>query len=362
MKVGVMILAAAFYNEWMRKLLNLPPQASSIAEGVDNLLFFVIAVTTLVSIGFALVALVLWAVYRNKGKGTVGQVVHPGIMFEVVAISGPLFFFLLWFFIGFRQYVEMESPPDDAMEVYVMGKKWMWKFAYPDGPNAVGTLHVPVGRPVKLLMTSRDVIHSFFIPAFRMKKDIVPGRYSELWFTATEPGSYEVFCAEYCGTGHSMMRGEVVAMKADEFDQWLAQQRNGFASRQQDSAVSTEEAPRTEANMVLQGQRLAGEKGCFKCHSVDGQPHIGPTWLGLYHRHEHLSTGETINVDEPYITESMMDPTAKLVAGYGPVMPTYMGKLTAPETAAIVEFIKSLRNPELQAQPSEPPTYEPSRR
>jgi cytochrome c oxidase subunit 2 len=291
----------------------------------------------------------------------VGQAVHPGLVFEVLAISGPLFFFLLWFFIGFKQYVKMESPPNDAMEVYVMGKKWMWKFAYPDGPNSVGVLRVPVGRPVKLLMTSRDVIHSFFVPAFRVKKDVIPGRYTELWFTATEPGSYEIFCAEYCGTGHSMMRGEVVAMPPAEFDQWLAQQRNNALPRQQDSYQSAEEPARIAANMVLQGQRMAGEKGCLKCHSVDGSPHIGPTWMGMYGRREHLSTGETITIDEAYITESMMDPTAKLVAGYGPVMPTYMGKLAAPETAAIVEYIKSLRDPQLQAQPSEGPAYEPGR-
>lgn len=357
-----MMLAAAFYNDWMRKILNLPPQASSIAEEVDQLHFFVIAMTTLVSIGITAAAIFLFARYKYRGRRMVGQEVKVGLLFEIVAITGPLFFFLLWFFIGFRQYVKMESPPDDAMEVYVMGKKWMWKFAYPDGPNAIGVLRVPVGRPVKLLMTSRDVIHSFFIPAFRIKKDVLPGRYSELWFTATTPGSYEVFCAEYCGTGHSMMRAEVVAMKPDDFDQWLAQQRQGFIARQQDSYQSAQEPPRTEANMVLQGQRLAGEKGCLKCHSVDGSAHIGPTWLGMYHRREHLSTGETINVDEAYIMESMMDPGAKLVAGFGPVMPTYLGKLTAPEASAIVEYIKSLRDPQLQAQPSEGPVYEPGRR
>jgi cytochrome c oxidase subunit II len=357
-----MIQAAAFYNDWMRKALNLPPQASTIAEKVDQLHFFVITVSTLAAVGIGLAAVFLFAKYRYRGKRMIGQEVQPGIWFELVCVAGPLAFFLLWFFIGFKQYIEICTVPDDAMEVYVMGKKWMWKFAYPDGPNAVGVLRVPVGRPVKLLMTSRDVIHSFFIPAFRLKKDVVPGRYSELWFTATIPGSYEVFCAEYCGTGHSMMRAEVVAMKPDEFDQWLAAQRNASIARQQDSYQSAQEPPRTEANMVLQGQRLAGEKGCLKCHSVDGSPHIAPTWLGMYHRREQLSTGETIRIDEAYITESMMDPTAKLVAGYGPVMPTFMGKLTAPESAAIVEYIKSLRDPQLQAQPSEGPIYEPGRR
>lgn len=358
-----MILAdAPFYNDFARRALNLPPQASSMAQDIDNLHFFVIAVSFGVAVAIALAALLLFAKYKHRGTSMVGQEVKAGIMFEVLSISGPLFFFLLWFFIGFKQYVQISNVPDDAMEVYVMGKKWMWKFAYPDGPNAIGVLRVPVGRPVKLLITSRDVIHDFYVPAFRLKKDAVPGRYTQLWFTATEPGSYEVFCAEYCGTGHSMMRAEVIAMKPDEFDQWLAAQRNASIAKQQDSYQSSEEPPRTEANMVLQGQRLAGEKGCLKCHSVDGSPHIGPTWLGMYHRQEHLATGETINIDEAYMTESMMDPTAKLVAGYGPIMPTYMGKLAAPESAAIVEYIKSLRDPALQAQPSEAPVYEPGRR
>jgi len=357
-----MIFAAAFYNDWMRRILDLPDQASSIAPEVDQLHYFVIAVTMLGAIGLTIATIYFFAKYRYRGKQMIGQEYKPGPMFEVVAVSGPLAFFLLWFFIGFHQYVEISSVPDDAMEVYVMGKKWMWKFAYPDGPNAVGVLRVPVGRPVKLLMTSRDVIHSFFVPAFRLKKDVIPGRYSELWFTATKPGSYQVFCAEYCGTGHSMMRAEVVAMPQAEFDTWMAQQRNSPIPSQQDSYQSKNEPQRGQANMVVQGERLAGEKGCLKCHSVDGSAHIGPTWLGLYHRAERLSTGETQLVDEPYITDSMMNPTAKLVAGYGPVMPTYMGKLTAPESAAIVEYIKSLRDPQLQAQPSEGPAYEPGRR
>jgi cytochrome c oxidase subunit 2 len=344
--------------------LHLPPQASSIAFEVDNLHYFIAVVTGVVALALAIITTALFVRYKYRGKKQIGEHYDPGLNFEVAIISAPMFFFLLWFGMGFKTYVKMESTPANAMEVYVMGKKWMWKFAYPEGPNSVGVLRIPVGRPVKLLMTSRDVIHDVFIPAFRLKKDVLPGRYTEMWFTATEPGTYELFCAEYCGTGHSMMRGSVIAMKPDEFDAWLQAQKNvtGAVANAQDTADSPDEKPRVEASMVLNGQRIAGEKGCLKCHSVDGTPHIGPTWLGLYHRKEKLSTGEIQDVDEAYLTDSMMDPNAKLVAGYQPVMPTFQGRLAAPDSAAIVEYIKSLRAPELQAQPSEGPSYEPSRR
>lgn len=353
---------APFYNDWMRQLLHMPVQASTVAHEVDELHYFVFAVTMVVALGIAAASALLFALYSGRRRpNAIGEHSHAGWQFEVAIISGPFVMFLLWFFVGFRQYVDISTTPADAMEIYVTGKKWMWKFAYPEGPNSIGVIRVPVGRPVKLLMTSLDVLHDFYVPAFRVKKDVLPGRYTEMWFEATMPGTFEVFCAEYCGTGHSMMRAEVVAMKPEEFDQWLNEQRQGIA-RQQDQAAGKNEPQRVEANMVVQGQRVAGEQGCLKCHSVDGTAHIGPTWLGMYKRREHLTTGETVLVDEQYITESMMDPNSRLVAGYAPVMPTYMAKLTAPETAAIVEYIKSLRDSELQAQPSEGPVYEPGRR
>jgi len=233
----------------------------------------------------------------------------------------------------------------------------MWKFAYPGGPNAIDTLRVPAGRPVRLLITSRDVIHSFFVPALRIKQDALPGRYTQTWFNATQPGRYEIFCAEYCGLSHSSMLGELVVMPAAEFDQWLSDQRRGI-SVAQDSGPGGGAPVRPASNLVEEGRRVASEQGCLKCHTVDGTRHIGPTWTDLFGRDEKLATGKSVHADESYLTKSMMDPSADIVAGYQNVMPTYQGKLSPPDAAAIVEFIKSLRTSAVGSGPSEPPAYE----
>jgi len=246
------------------------------------------------------------------------------------------------------------------MDVYVQGKKWMWKFAYPGGPNAVNVLRVPSGRPVRLLMTSRDVIHSFFVPEFRVKQDVLPGRYSQIWFNATTPGRYQILCAEYCGAGHSVMRGEVIVLKPEEYEDWVSAQHRGLATKQDGPPTALDFAPPL-GNLVDQGRRLATEQGCVKCHSVDGSQHIGPSWLDLYGRHEKLTDGRIITVDEGYITESMMDPFAKIVDGFKPVMPSFANKLAGPEVAAIVEYIKSLQSDAVRTGPSEGPAYAPIR-
>ena len=233
------------------------------------------------------------------------------------------------------------------------------KFAYPDGPNAIGTLHVPANRPVRLLMTSRDVIHSFYVPDFRIKMDVLPGRYTETWFEATKAGRYQVLCAEYCGTWHSQMWGEVVVMPPTEFDEWMVQQKTGLTERVDSGG---DDGANFHGTLVEYGKRVAMAQGCLKCHSLTGEPHIGPTWLDLYRRRETLETGETLIADEGYLTDSMIDPRAKIVKGYKPVMPTYRGRLTAPEAAALVEFIKSLRSPNLENVPSKEAVYEPARR
>jgi cytochrome c oxidase subunit 2 len=219
---------------------------------------------------------------------------------------------------------------------------------------------VPVGRPVRLLMTSRDVIHSFYVPAFRVKRDVLPGRYSELWFQAVAPGRYELLCAEYCGTGHSYMRGEIVALAPEAFDRWMADQTRGREAVADVSQTALGVERGSPGNLQRTGERVAAERGCLKCHSLDGTAHIGPTWRGLYGRTEPLVGGTSVVVDEPYMTESMMEPTAKVVMGFQPVMPSYQGRLSPPEVAAILEFIKSLRDPQLEARPSQGPVYGPN--
>ncbi len=342
---------------FVHRLLFLPPQASSIAKAVDHLHYFIIGTTMFGSVGVALVALYLFVRWRRRSEDQRSYRVEPSKTFEVLVIGGPLSLFLLWFVLGFRGYVKLYTPPPGAMDVYVTAKQWMWKFSYPDGPNAIDVLRVPENRPVRLLMTSRDVIHSFFVPDFRVKQDVLPGRYTQTWFEAVELGRHQILCAEYCGLGHSMMRAWVDVVPPDRYDAWLADQRRGLASRQDmGGPVGTPEAG---TSLAREGVRVAERAGCFKCHSIDGSAHIGPTWLGLYHRTEVMTDGRRIYVDEAYLTKSMMDPMADIVAGFEPVMPTFQGKLDAPETAALVELIKSLQSRELQRHPAAPPAYGP---
>ncbi|ACG72087.1 cytochrome c oxidase, subunit II [Anaeromyxobacter sp. K] len=344
-------------NDLLRRMLFLPDQASDYARQVDGLHYFVIITTMLAAAGVFATAIYFFVRYRRRADTDVTPRVEPKAIHEVIFVGLPLAFFLVWFAIGFPQFAKLQTPPKDAMDVYVQGKKWMWKFAYPGGPNSVDVLRVPAGRPVRLLITSRDVIHSFYVPALRVKQDALPGRYTQTWFNADRPGRYEIFCAEYCGLAHSGMIGELVVMPAEEFDQWLATQGRGVAGSQDGTPVPGEPV-RPASNVIEEGRRLASEQGCLKCHSVDGTRHIGPTWVDLYERNEKLQSGKSVQADEGYLTKSMMDPAADIVAGYQNVMPTYQGKLAPPEAAAIVEFIKSLKTPAVQSGPSEGPVYE----
>lgn len=344
-------------DDLMRRLLWLPDARSTFAVPVDRLHFFVITVTMIASTITGLLAFVFFFKYRERRPRQSTPVVVPSVKFELVVIGVPLFFFLLWFVQGFKDYVWYTTPPKNAQDVYVMAKKWMWKFSYGgDGPNAIGTLHVPANRPVRLLMTSRDVIHSFFVPDFRIKQDVLPGRYTETWFEATKPGRYQILCSQYCGTWHSQMWGEIVVMPGPEYDQWMIEQKRGLSQR-----VDTggDDGPSFHGSLVEYGKKIAMAQGCVKCHSLDGEPHIGPTWLDLYGKREVLDNGETVLVDEAYLTDSMIDPRGKIVKGFKPVMPTYKGRLAAPEAAALVEFIKSLRTQNLETVPSKEAIYEP---
>jgi cytochrome c oxidase subunit II len=345
-------------NDLMRRLLFLPEQATLYSVKADHLHFFVISTTLIASTAVGLTSLFFFVRYRRRSEHQKTPRISPTVAIEALFIGVPLSFFLVWFFIGFHDYVEQTTPPANALDVYVMAKQWMWKFSYPDGPNGLDALHVPAGRPIRLLITSRDVVHSFYVPAFRLKKDAVPGRYQEIWFQATQPGHYQVLCAEYCGMNHSAMRAEVHVLPPQEFDAWLQSERRGLASRQDDAPVGDHHAV-DGSDITARGKQAALDYGCAKCHSVDGSPHIGPTWLDLYMRREQLTDGRTIIADEGYLTESMMDPRAKIVAGFNPVMPTFQGRLDNADAAALVEYIKSLRSDRAHRITSEAPRYEP---
>lgn len=342
-------------NEILRKLLFLPPQGSTIAREIDGLHYFVILVTMAGAAAVTLVGGYFLSRYRRGHYGAgeeeeyaasaLSQPSRIPLQLEMGVIAGLLALFLLWWFIGFRQFIKLRVPPEDSQEVYVVAKKWMWTFAYPEGGGSIGVLYVPADRPVKLVMTSRDVIHSFFVPDFRIKQDVVPGRYTTAWFQAAYPGRFDILCAEYCGAGHSTMRGQVVALSAEDYARWLegAGDADPAAASYDPPAVVGQEAPPQPLAMAVMGQRKAAEHGCLRCHSIDGSRHIGPTWAGMYGHEVRLSDGSTVVADEAYLTESMMDPGRRLHEGFANLMPVYLGLVPPGDTAAIVEYIKSLR-------------------
>jgi cytochrome c oxidase subunit 2 len=352
-------------NEILRRFLFLPPQASTIAYDLDLLHYFVILTTMA---GATLVTLIGgYFVIRYRRRSADVRAANPDAMarphpiYEVGALVTLMVLFLTWWVIGLGQFMRIRVAPPGAMSIYVTAKQWMWKFGYPEGARSISTLVVPTGRPVKLVMTSRDVIHSFFVPDFRVKEDVIPGRYTTLWFEVKAPGTYPILCSQYCGAGHSMMRGEVVALSPEDYARWLGGDLPVPGTRARDSALrATDSAlpappgetpslglyPREEprdVSMVKQGERVAAEQGCLRCHTLDGTPHIGPTWAGLYGAEVPLEGGGTVVADEAYLTESIMDPKVKIHRGYPAVMPSYLGRLQAPDTAAIVELIKSLK-------------------
>ncbi len=303
-------------NELFHDALALPPQASSVAHGIDTLHYVVISTAFAVAFGsFALIAYVL--LRRRPGARVLFSPRR-----EAALAGVTLAVFLAFWVVGFTQYRNLRTPPADAMRIYVVAKQWMWEAVYPDGTSVQDDIRVPVGKPVELLMTSRDVIHSFYVPAFRVKQDVVPGRTTMVWFTALDAGSYDILCAEYCGAGHSRMRGRVTAMAPDEYERWLARH----------------DAP----GLATVGQKLAAERGCMRCHTTDGTRYLAPTWRDLYNSRVLLTTGETVIADPAYLTESMMDPNKKIVAGFAPIMPSYFGYLSGADTAAIVEYIRSI--------------------
>lgn len=346
-------------NEFMRQLLFLPRQVSSIASEIDQLHYFVITVTMLGATAVTLVGGFYLIKYRSGARGAAGDThrTHPengavephgrhvrGIPLwaELSVVFGLLGLFVLFWFIGFDQFARMRIPPEKTFNVYVTGKQWMWNFAYTNGTGSSGTMYVPAQTPVKLIITSRDVIHSFFVPEFRLKMDAVPGRFTTLWFEAEEPGTYPILCTEYCGMAHSTMRGEVVVVHPSEwsFDEAEPLDTRPLARGPEQRTGGLVQGP----PMIEVGERAAAEFGCLRCHTTDGTPHIGPTWAGLYGSRIPLADGEVVVADEAFLTESMMDPVAKIHRGFQPVMPSYFGSLPAAETAAIVEYIKALRD------------------
>ncbi|HEY0255741.1 MAG TPA: cytochrome c oxidase subunit II [Kofleriaceae bacterium] len=330
-------------NELIRKLLNLPPQASSAATGIDHLHALIIAATFAGVALTAAITIYFVVRYRRRAEAQrTPRIVAPAWL-ELGVAAAMFALFGGWWIIGFSQYRDLETPPADAMPIYVTAKQWMWEFAYPDGPTSADVLVVPVGKPIVLIMSSRDVIHSFYVPAFRIKQDVVPGRAMKTWFEATVPGTYDILCTQYCGTKHSYMRGQVIALAPADYASWREH---------------ADKAPRkgTGSGLAARGLEVAAERGCLRCHSTDGTRFVGPSFIRLYGADRELSDGRHVVADEAYLTESMMDPQAKLVRGFQPVMPSYRGALTPEDTAAILEYLRSQRD---AAPPRLPPAELP---
>ncbi len=303
-----------------------PPQASVQAAQVDSIYFFMLAVTAFFSLLIAGLIVGFAAKYRRRHEDDVGVAIHGSLALELLWTVIPFLITMVMFAWGAKVFFELYRAPAGAMEIYVIGKQWMWKVQHMDGQREINELHVPVGRPVKLIMGSEDVLHSFYIPAFRVKADVIPGRYNHMWFTASKAGTYHLFCAEYCGTKHSGMIGSVIAMEPAAFQAWLS---GGAGS---DSPIAA-------------GAKLFSDLSCNTCHRQDNTQGRGPMLANVFGKQVELGGGGTVIADEAYIRESIVNPHAKVVAGFLPIMPTFQGMVSEEQLLQLVAYVRSLSMP-----------------
>jgi cytochrome c oxidase subunit 2 len=314
-----------------------PKAASTIAGRVDGLYMFLVWMTVILTLLVA-VLIVYYAVKYRRANPIDRTKPPTSIWVEIVWILAPLPILLLIFFWGADVFFAMVRPPDNTMEFKVVGKQWMWKFQHPSGQREIDTLHVPIGRPIRFTMISQDVIHSMFVPAFRVKQDVLPGRYTSLWFEATRLGEYHLLCAEYCGTKHSGMRGKVVVMTARDYQDWLSGRKD-------------KEPP------AIAGQKLFEQLRCGSCHIGTAQVRPrGPALNNLFRRPVKLTTGDTVIADDVYLRESILQPRAKVVAGYEPIMPPFQEQISEEGVLDLIAYIKSMNEdgsigPDTKAMP-----------
>jgi cytochrome c oxidase subunit 2 len=304
----------------------MPLDTSVTAADIDWLYMFMVWMSAICTLGIFAAMLYFCVKYRatsRKANEKAERSSDHNTTLEVTWSIIPLFFVIALFVWGFKGFVDLRTPPKDSLEIHAIGKRWAWSFQYAHGVD--NALHVPVDTNVRVIISSLDVLHSLFVPNFRVKMDAVPGRYTDLWFRATVPGTYPIFCAEYCGTSHSDMLANVVVHPAGGFEQWVKQQVE----------IANSLPP------VELGKRVYEKQGCNACHTVDGTPKIGPTWKGLWDKTEALQSGASVKVDENYIRESILDPQAKIVAGMPNSMP--VTKLSDREITGLIEYIKTLK-------------------
>ena len=321
---------------------KLAPEATSTLAGkVDAVYFYLSGVTLFFTLLIFSVLIFFVIRYRRRTPYEIPRPVAGSHRLEMLWTVIPFMIAMSMFVWGAQIYFDQVRNPRDTSEIYVVGKQWMWKIQHTTGQREINELHVPVGRKIRLIMTSEDAIHSFYIPAFRLKTDVLPGRYTDEWFEATKPGTYHLFCAEYCGMNHSRMIGSVVVMEPAEFDNWL-------------SGNAGQLAP------AVAGQQLFQSLGCVSCHGANGEGGRGPELAGLFGKQVLLSNGQTIRADEAYFRESVLNPQAKIVAGYGPIMPTFQGQVSEDQLLQLMAFIKSIHIVNPQPSTAVPSTATPA--
>ena len=318
-----------------------PEQGSTVAESVDMLYLFLVALTVFFGVLISGAIFYFAMKYRRRSDDEYPQPIEGSMKLESLWIIIPFLIVMVIFGWGANLYFRVFRVPTDPIDIYVVGKQWMWKFEHADGQREINELHVPIGRRIKLTMGTEDVIHSLFVPAFRVKADVVPGRLTSIWWEPTKPGRYEIYCAEYCGTQHSQMIGWVVVQEPAEYQAWLS----GTPAEGGGTLAST-------------GQRLFQTLSCNTCHRPD-MTGRGPALEGAFGKQQALQNGQTVTIDENYIRESILNPRAKVVAGYDPVMPTFQGLVSEEQLIQLVAYIKSLTgNTQVQgggaAAPSSP--------
>jgi len=308
----------------MQSLPFQPEQASTIARSVDQLYFFLTAITLFFTALIFSVIFYFMIKYRRRSPDERPKAIEGSFPLEVLWTAIPTLIVAVIFVWASVLYFRNSEAPRGAMEILVTGKQWMWKVEHPEGQREINEVHVPLGRPVKLTMTSEDVIHDFFVPAFRVKKDVLPGRYTTLWFQATKVGTFHLFCAQYCGAFHAGMIGSIVVQEPDEYESWLAGGTPG-------------------ESMEQAGAKVFAASGCGTCHTDDGAG-LGPSLLGVYGHAVKLTTGETVTADDAYIRESILLPKAKVVLGYNPIMPSFQGQMTEEQLNNVIAYLRALGN------------------
>jgi cytochrome c oxidase subunit 2 len=311
-----------FLVKWLNASALFPRQASTIAPYTDALYFFLVLITV---VGLLLVGALVFgfAVRYRKERNPVATQVEGSTLLEATWTIIPLALFLIVFVWGALLYFRIYNPPANAMNIYVVGKQWMWKSEHPGGQHEINNLHVPAGVPIQLTMISQDVFHSFSIPDFRVKREVIPGRYSTVWFEATTPGTYHIFCTQYCGTKHSGMIGEVTVLTPDEYKKWTEGSTSGMS-------------------LAQNGERLFASMGCNACHT-GGPGARGPSLANVYGSKIRMANGSEVQVNEAFLRDAILNPSQHAMAGYAPIMPTYQGQISEEGLIDLVEFIKSLK-------------------